>query len=141
MNEKFLTPEDVANLQQLTNHASDLTNGIILPAIYQIWKDVDYRESFDRASAAQYSIFVGIEGDDVMCEGDEYWAYGGREHYSFSFPVSYLSDPDFEKIEITKRDEKLAEINEKKALKEAEAQAKQEIKDRAEFERLKEKFS
>lgn len=31
-----------------------------------------------------------IETTHVICSGDEYWGYGGHEHYTSKFPVKYL---------------------------------------------------
>ena len=78
----------------------------------------------------------------VYGEGDEYWQYGGHEHHSCAFPVSYLcmSDDDIKKIvedELKKREE--AKLEELKRRENAAA-ILQKKRDREEYERLKKIF-
>lgn len=59
-----------------------------------------------------------LDGDEVWCEGDEYWGYGGHEHYSKSFPASLLTLSDSQinqwiTIELKKKED------EKKRMEEA----------------------
>lgn len=35
-----------------------------------------------------------LDGDEVWCEGDEYWGYGGHEHHCGKFPASLLTLSD-----------------------------------------------
>lgn len=78
----------------------------------------------------------------VYGEGDEYWQYGGHEHHSCAFPISYLcmSDDDIKKIvedELKRREE--AKLEELKRRENAEA-ILQKKRDREEYERLKKIF-
>lgn len=78
----------------------------------------------------------------VYGEGDEYWQYGGHEHHSGAFPVSYLcmSDDDLKKIvedELKRREE--AKLEELKRRENAAA-ILQKKRDREEYERLKKIF-
>jgi hypothetical protein len=80
--------------------------------------------------------------DEVWGEGDEYWGYGGHEHHSQKFPLSFLWKDDEEikqyvKDELNKRKE--AEEAERLRFKKAREEF-QEMLDRKEYERLKAKF-
>lgn len=78
----------------------------------------------------------------VYGEGDEYWQYGGHEHHSCAFPVSYLcmSDDAIKKIaedELKKREE--ARLAEQTRIQKINAE-RLEKQEREEYERLKKKF-
>jgi hypothetical protein len=80
--------------------------------------------------------------DEVWGEGDEYWGYGGHEHHSQKFPLSFLWEDDekikqYVKDELNKRKE--AEETERLRFKKAREEF-QEMLDRKEYERLKAKF-
>lgn len=83
-----------------------------------------------------------IDGDKVYGEGDEYWQYGGHEHHSTSFPVSYLCMSD-DAIKNTVEDElkrrEEAKLEELKRRENA-AEILQKKRDREEYERLKKIF-
>jgi hypothetical protein len=137
---RHMTPNEVTELQRLYDHAAELTNNIILPKIAEIWKNVDWRYSQDRASAALYSSFTSIEGDNVLCEGDEYTGFGGSEHYCITFPVYYLYNSAFDRIEETIRDQKLAEIKEKQRIADEDKARKIEEQERELLKALTEKY-
>lgn len=81
----------------------------------------------------------------VYGEGDEYWQYGGHEHHSCAFPVSYLcmSDDDIKKIaedyldDLKKKEE--ARLAEQARIQKINAE-RLEKQEREEYERLKKKF-
>jgi len=81
----------------------------------------------------------------VYGEGDEYWQYGGHEHHSCAFPVSYLcmSDDDIKKIvedDLKKKEEaRLARLAEQERIQKINAE-RLEKQEREEYERLKKKF-
>lgn len=78
-------------------------------------------------------------GDEyVECEGDEYWSYGGHEHYAGKFPTKYLwmSNKEIKSIvdeELKKQAEEQAEKRQKLIDEEYE-------REKAEYERLKKKY-
>lgn len=83
-----------------------------------------------------------IYDDEVFGEGDEYWEYGGHEHHSQKFPLSFLWEDDEEikqyvEDELNKRRE--AEEAERLRIKKVQEEF-QEKRDREEYERLKKKF-
>lgn len=83
-----------------------------------------------------------IYGEEVHGEGDEYWSYGGHEHYSEKFPLKlfYSSDKEIKKYVEEELKKKLhAEEVERRRIQKI-AQERQEKKDRQEYERLKKKF-
>lgn len=78
--------------------------------------------------------------DKITWEGDEYWGYGGHEHYSSSMPTRALWDETYwtnlqERVE---RDNRLRE--KKRQEKQQQQLARQEEKDREQLRRLKEKY-
>lgn len=79
-----------------------------------------------------------IQDTNVCCDGDEYWSYGGHEHYTDYFDIELLTYSKEELKEyvdkkVTERDAKL-----KKEKEEKEAYRKeQELK---ELKRLKDKY-
>lgn len=79
-----------------------------------------------------------IEDKEVCCDGDEYWSYGGHEHYTDYFDIELLTYSKEELKEyvdkkVIERDAKL-----KKEKEEKEAYRKeQELK---ELKRLKDKY-
>ena len=82
------------------------------------------------------------DSDEVFGEGDEYWEYGGHEHHSQKFPLSFLWEDD-EKIKQYVEDE----LKKREEAKEAERLRIQNIqeellekRDKEEYERLKKKF-
>ena len=74
----------------------------------------------------------------VYGEGDEYWQYGGHEHHSCAFPVSYLcmSDDAIKKIV----EDELKRREEAKEAERLRIQKFHEKRDREEYERLKKIF-
>lgn len=90
----------------------------------------------------EYLSDFEIEGDEVYGNGDEYWGYGGYEHHSASFPLSYICMSD-DKIkeyvseEIRKREE--AKLAEQARIQKINAE-RLEKHEREEYERLKKKY-
>jgi len=124
---------DVELLKELTTYAEKKTTAI-LQLIAEIWTLKE-----DRGRAAHYSSFVGIDGDTVNCEGDEYWRYGGHEKHSISFPTDWLaySLDDIREIETgRKTDEDV-----KKELEASKKLEATEARERAELARLQEKYA
>jgi len=83
-----------------------------------------------------------IYEEEIHGEGDEYWSYGGHEHYSEKFPLKlvYSSDKEIKKYVEEELKKKLhAEEVERRRIQKI-AQERQEKKDRQEYERLKKKF-
>lgn len=78
----------------------------------------------------------------VYGEGDEYWQYGGHEHHSGAFPVSYLCMPDDDLKKIVEDELKRREEAKLEELKRRENAAAilQKKRDREEYERLKKIF-
>lgn len=83
-----------------------------------------------------------ITDNEVWGEGDEYWGYGGTEHHSAKFPLSFLWKDDKEIKQYVED-----ELNKREQAKEAERlrmqkiqEEAQEKRDREEYERLKAKF-
>lgn len=89
-----------------------------------------------------YDFEIYSDPDEVFGEGDEYWGYGGHEHHSQKFPLSFLWEDD-EKIKQYVEDElkKREEAKEAERLRIKKVQEEfQEKRDREEYERLKKKF-
>ena len=79
-----------------------------------------------------------IDGETVCCEGDEYWQYGGHEHYVDYFDTKLLSmtNEEIEKYVEEKIQIKLAEIK----AKEEKLLKKKEADERKQLEELKRKY-
>ena len=79
-----------------------------------------------------------IDGEDVCCEGDEYWQYGGYEQHVEYFDVKFLtmSNKEIEKYVENEIQIKLAEIKEE----EEELLKKKEAEERKQLEELKRKY-
>ena len=89
-----------------------------------------------------YDFEIYSDPDEVFGEGDEYWEYGGHEHHSQKFPLSFLWEDD-EKIKQYVEDElkKREEAKEAERLRIKKVQEEfQEKRDIEEYERLKNKF-
>lgn len=100
----------------------------------------EYYKITKEDSAKYADEFKGIRGWDLYFEGDEYWSYGGHQHYILELPVSYLYDPNWQ--ENLKKE--LQEEKEKKELEEKERQKRQkieeEMKERELLKKLHEKY-
>ena len=85
-----------------------------------------------------YSHTYMIDNDVVICEGDEYWSYGGHEHYTDMFDAELLTMTNDE-IEQYVEEKIQIKIAENKA-KEEERIKKIEINERKQLEELKRKY-
>ena len=79
-----------------------------------------------------------IDGNDVCCEGDEYWQYGGHEHYVEYFDIKFLTMPN-EEIEKYVEEKIQIKIAEQKA-EEERLLKKKEAEERKQLEELKRKY-
>ena len=79
-----------------------------------------------------------IDGGVVYCEGDDYWSYGGHEHYVEYFDAELLSMTN-EEIEKYVEEKIQIKIAEKKA-KDEELLKKKEAEERRQLEELKRKY-
>ena len=79
-----------------------------------------------------------IDGECVCCEGDDYWSYGGHEHYVEYFDAELLSMTN-EEIEKYVEEKNQIKIAEKKA-KDEELLKKKEAEERKQLEELKKKY-
>lgn len=80
-----------------------------------------------------------LDGDEVWCEGDEYWGYGGHEHYSGKFPTSLLALTD---DEINKWiDDELQKREEEKKRMEAARKALDKFEEEKMIKKLSEKYN
>ena len=124
-----MTQEQVKQLAELHNifeeRCSEVTN--ILGKM-----DKYYKTGFS------YCDTFRIDGEFVCCEGDEYWQYGGHEHYVEYFDTELLSmtNEELEKYVEEKIQANLAERKEQ----EEELRKKQEEKERKQLEELKRKY-
>lgn len=86
-------------------------------------------------SAFEFADSVRISGDSVICEGTEYWSYGGERDYYANFPKEYLymDDKDIQKIV----DEELKKRADEESRKKAIDDRLKTEKEKAEYERLK----
>lgn len=124
---------DVSRLQALTREAEQKTTEI-LRVVTEVWTIQD-----ERGRSAHHCSFVGLEGDTVICSGDEYWAYGGHENHTFSFPIHWLTFEleHIRKIEANKKAEE--DAKDKRAAE--NLRKSREEKERAELKRLQEKYA
>lgn len=124
-----MTQEQVKQLAELQNifeeRCSEVTN--ILGKM-----DKYYNTGFS------YCDTYRIDGEVVCCEGDEYWQYGGHEHYVDYFDVKLLSmtNEEIEKYVEEKIQIKLADIK----AKEEKLLKKKEEEERKQLEELKRKY-
>lgn len=124
-----MTQEQVKQLAELQNifeeRCSEVTN--ILGKM-----DKYYNTGFSCSDT--FRIDVGT----VCCEGDDYWQYGGHEHYVDYFDAELLSMTN-EEIEKYVEEKIQIKIAEKKA-KDAELLKKKEEEERKQLEELKRKY-
>lgn len=78
------------------------------------------------------------DGDFVYGEGDEYWSYGGHEHYAQKFPLEYLwlKDKTIKALvnkALEDKEKQIKEMEQKKQLEQLERKYKQ-------YEDLKRQF-
>ena len=124
-----MTQEQIKQLAELQNifeeRCSEVTN--ILGKM-----DKYYKTGFSCCDTFR------IDGECVCCEGDEYWQYGGHEHYVEYFDVELLSmtNEEIEKYVEEKIQIKLAEIK----AKEEELIKKKEAEERKQLAELKRKY-
>lgn len=86
-------------------------------------------------SAYKFADSVRISGDLVICEGTEYWSYGGeRDHYA-EFPKEYLCMDDDEIFKIV--DAELKRRADEESRKKTVVEQMKVEKEKAEYERLK----
>ena len=108
----------------------------------------EYADLTDQADAAKHCGSItdygnggALEPGDITIEGDEYWRYGGHEHYTINMPVKFVVDEGYRAIlraEVArKRQEKEAAAAKAAAEQEAAAQEKR----RQQFEALKKEFA
>ena len=79
-----------------------------------------------------------IDGECVCCQGDEYWSYGGHEHYVEYFDAELLS-MSIEEIEKYVEEQIKIKIAEQNA-KYEELLKKKEPEERRQLEELKRKY-
>lgn len=124
-----MTQEQVKQLAELQNifedRCSEVTN--ILGRL-----DKFYNTGFSCCDT-----FI-IDGESVCCEGDDYWKYGGHEHYVEYFDTELLSMTN-EEIEKYVEEKIQIKIAEKKA-KDEELLKKKEAEERKQLEELKRKY-
>lgn len=79
-----------------------------------------------------------IDGDVVLCEGDDYWQYGGHEHYCdyFESKFLYLEDSEIEKYVNNKIIEHEKSIKQKQEIE----KLKKESEEKKLLEELKKKY-
>ena len=79
-----------------------------------------------------------IEDKEVCCDGDEYWSYGGHEHYTDYFDIELLtySKEELKEYVDKKIAERDAKLKKEQEIKEA-YRKEQELK---ELKRLKDKY-
>jgi hypothetical protein len=89
--------------------------------------------------------FIGILSDEegtVVCfRGDEYWSYGGYEEHYEELDIELLFSEKAREEAIKRRQIFLKETEERKREKELEKERKKEEEDKAEYQRLKEKYN
>ena len=124
-----MTQEQIKQLAELQNifeeRCSEVTN--ILGKM-----DKYYKTGFSCCDTFR------LDGECVCCEGDEYWQYGGHEHYVEYFDAELLSMTNDE-IEQYVEEKIQIKIAENKA-KEEERIKKIEINERKQLEELKRKY-
>lgn len=124
-----MTKEQVKQLVELQNileeRCSEVTN--ILGKM-----DKYYYTGFSQCDTFR------IVNEEVCCEGDEYWAYGGHEHHVEYFDVKFLTMPN-EEIEKYVENEIQVKLVEIKA-EEEEIAKKKEAEERKQLEELKRKY-
>ena len=86
-------------------------------------------------SAYKFADSVRISGDLVICEGTEYWSYGGEQDYYANFPKEYLYMDDKEIQKIV--DDELKKRADEESRRKAFDEKKKTEKEKAEYERLK----
>lgn len=79
-----------------------------------------------------------IDDKSVKCEGDEYWSYGGHEHYIDYFDVELLTYSKDELKEYV--DKKVAERDTELQKEKEEKEAYKKEQELKELERLKAKY-
>lgn len=87
--------------------------------------------------AAHYVSFNHIEDGQLVYEGDDYWSYGGHEHYRLEFPLRALADPDYE---TSLRAELRTELEEDKSRACRQAKAR-ELRERGVLQQLLKKYA
>lgn len=124
-----MTQEQVKQLAELQNifeeRCSEVTN--IIGKL-----DKHYNTGFSCCDTFR------IDGECVCCEGDEYWGYGGHEHYVEYFDVELLSMTN-EEIEKYVEGKIQIKIAQQKA-KDEELLKKKEAEERKQLEELKRKY-
>ena len=124
-----MTQEQIKQLAELQNifgkRCSEVTN--ILGKM-----DMYYNTGFSCCDTFR------IYGECVCCEGDEYWQYGGHEHYTEYFDAELLSMTN-EEIEKYVKEKNQIKIAEQKA-KDEELLKKKEAEERKQLEELKRKY-
>ena len=76
------------------------------------------------------------EVGEITFEGDEYWRYGGHEHYRLTMPVRFLYDSDYREELKAKREEDLKLATEKNAEYDRVKRAQEIQQLRAQLQRL-----
>lgn len=79
-----------------------------------------------------------IEDKKVCCDGDEYWSYGGHEHYKDYFDIELLTYSKEELKEYV--DKKVAERDTKLKKEKEEKEAYRKKQELKELKRLKDKY-
>jgi len=79
-----------------------------------------------------------IQDKNVCCDGDEYWSYGGHEHYTDYFDIELLTYSKDELKEYV--DKKVAERDAKLKKEKEEKEAYRKEQELKELKRLKEKY-
>jgi len=96
----------------------------------------EYPDYYDLGFADNFRL--ADSNKEVICEGDEYWSYGGHEHHTGYFDASYLtlSDEELNAIAKNKMEEYLRKVQKRKE----EAKKEQNDIDYKKYLELKNKF-
>jgi len=95
---------------------------------------------FDIPNGAMRQNDPMIDEDVVKWEGDEYWAFGGHEHYEYSLPLDICVDPAAAREYVAQEQ---AHYQRKRELAEVARRAQEQRKEqdeRAELAKLKAKY-
>lgn len=102
--------------------------------IWSEWKHIAGKSPY-----AEMSYFE-FDKDNIVIYWDEYWAKGGHESGTHSFPIEYLCDKNWTQKLKDEIEEKKRKDEEEKTRKKEEARKKQEELEYQNYLTLKEKF-
>ena len=139
----MITEKELENYNNLWQKISNRATEIL--EIYRKVRDEVFGTAFSAYAytgistelrSADFVTFSGVDSQDIIYTGEEFWSYGGHESHTLALPLNYLTCENLDDVlrkEFSKEKEELERQEELKI-------KLKEMEERALFDKLAEKY-